>query len=119
LWRTVLDKMVLGQTLETAGGGESLRHQYANGDRYLILLGGRPSVDVLQKSREGGLFKRFLKILVSAKIKQYDSVGFTNKPFQRLPPSPSDQFILHIDVLLELLGRSRFLGIDDSPRTNR
>lgn len=65
--RTVLDKMVLGQTLKTTGSDESLRHQYADSDRYLILLGGRPSVNVLQKSREGGLFQRFLKILISEK----------------------------------------------------
>ena len=45
--RTVLDKMVLCQTLKTTGSHETLGQHDTNGNRYLILLGGRPSVDVL------------------------------------------------------------------------
>ena len=60
--------MVLGQTLETTGGCKTLGHQDSNGDRDLVFLSGRPSVDILQKGREGRLFQRLLKIFVSERV---------------------------------------------------
>lgn len=60
--------MVLGQTLKTAGGCETLGQQDSDGDGDLVLLSGRPSVDILQETREGGLFKWLLEILVSEEL---------------------------------------------------
>ena len=57
--------MVLGQTLKAACSCETLRHHDTDDDCYLVLLSRRPSVDVLQKSRESGFLQRLLKILVS------------------------------------------------------
>lgn len=60
--------MVLGQTLKTAGSCETLGQHDPDGDCDLVLLSGWPSVDILQETREGGLFKRFLEILVSEEL---------------------------------------------------
>lgn len=59
--------MILGQTLETRCVGETLREKQARGEGEFVLLGRRPAVNVLEQAREGGLFKRLLEILVSAK----------------------------------------------------
>lgn len=106
--------MVFGQALEASGGSETLSHQHPNGDCNLILLGGRPSVNILQKTWQGGLFQRFLKILVSKPT----GISFTTNVFFR-GLVPSDQLILHIDVFLELFGRSGVLRVHNGPRTNR
>lgn len=81
--------MVLGQALKTTGRGETLRQHDADGDCYLILLGGRPSVNVLQKGREGGLFETFLKKLLSEGTDS-DGISYTNQRSRTVPSSPSD-----------------------------
>jgi hypothetical protein len=64
--RTVLDQVVLGQTLEARCVGEALGDEEAGCEGELVLLGGRPAVDVLEETREGGFLEGLLKIFVSA-----------------------------------------------------
>lgn len=63
--RTVLDEMILGQGLETAGASEALCHKIANRHSNFLLLGGCPAIAVLHQGREDGFLKWFLEIFVS------------------------------------------------------
>jgi len=110
--------MILGQALEASGSYETLRHHDADGERYLVLLSGRPSIDILQKSRESRLFQRLLKIFVSENRSPTALVPQTGDSGGS-PYSPPDQLVLHIDVLLELVRGSGVLGVYNGPRTNR
>lgn len=50
---TVLDQMILGQTLQTRSTREALRDQQPSRHRELVFLRRRPAMHVLQERGEG------------------------------------------------------------------
>lgn len=63
---TILDEMVLRQTLQAARACKTLCKEEADRDGELLPLSDRPSIHVLQQVRQRVLFKRSLEVLVSA-----------------------------------------------------
>ena len=62
---TILDQMVLCETLQAGCGSDALRDEESDRGGELVPLLGRPANEVLEQRRKGRLFERFLKILVS------------------------------------------------------
>jgi hypothetical protein len=87
---TILDEVILGQANETASMGESLGNHEGGGYCKLLAFDVRPTVDILEKSRERSFFKRFLEVLV-----------------------PSDKLVEDADILLHVGDFDGFLGIED------
>ena len=63
--QTILDEMILRQTLQAARTGETLSEEKARGCGYFIPLGFGPSVHILQQVGKRRVFQRTLKVLVS------------------------------------------------------
>ena len=93
---TVFDQVVLGQTQEARCIGESLGQEETDGVAELVLLGGRPAVDVLEQGGEGGFLEGFLKIFV-----------------------PSDEFVENLDIRLYVFDLCRLLDIEDGEGRDR
>ena len=69
---TVLDEMIFGQRLETAGSNEALGEHDPSSDGELLTLDFLPTVSVLQQTRKRSCFKRALEILVSGEESNRD-----------------------------------------------
>ena len=64
--RTILDEVVLGQTLQASAADEALGEEETGGQGELLALLLGPAMDVLEDGGERRLFEGLLEIFVSA-----------------------------------------------------
>lgn len=113
--RTILDEMVLRQTLQATGAREALGHHDPNGGGDFVPLGVRPAVHVLQQVRQRGRLERFFEILVPD-IGEGTSLATSSEcritGVEIVTNSPPNEFVQNLDILLHVCHLHRLLGVE-------